>query len=83
MMDQLLLQWKNMNKEIIKEELLKFGNLIQDKDYFLKLGNRLSNLYLNNFKSKKNNILYTIYLIPLNWQLLLKTQKKHNYIIKH
>ncbi len=45
-----------MNKEIIKEELLKFGNLIQDKDYFLKLGNRLSNLYLNNFKSKKNNI---------------------------
>lgn len=55
-MDQLLLQWKNMNKEIIKEELLKFGNLIQDKDYFLKLGNRLSNLYLNNFKSKKNNI---------------------------
>ena len=55
-MDQLQLQWRKMNKEIIKEELFKFGDLVSDKNYFFKLGNRFALLYNNYFKYEKSNL---------------------------
>ena len=55
-MVQLQLQWSYMNKELRERKLLNYGQIIKDEQYFLKLGNRLANLYIRHFKNIINNI---------------------------
>ena len=55
-MDQLQLQWRNMNKKVLEKELRKYGRIISDERYFLKAGERLAGLYIRHFKNIYKNI---------------------------